>query len=437
MRVVKFGGSSLADAERLMRAARIAARHREQAPVTVVVSAMAGVTDALLRASRGALAGDPAWRDELAAVERRHRAAYLAIAGTVTERFERQWQGCLREAEAVASGTSGQLSAALLEVAMARFSGWGERLIVDLFARALVRAAVAAESFPEEPVLLDGMLLDPLEPSGYRPRPSTLATRAWLAPRLASLLLRGGVPVLPGYIARDASGGVTTLGRNGSDHSAAVVSAALGADALYIYSDVAGIYSADPRVVPEAELLPAVTYAEAGAVALLGARVLHPHTVEPLDNWRIPLHLRSSLAPDAPGTEVLPEPPAATAASDGESLYWVVAARPLPAGDERDETGNAIPEDAVEVTATLIGRDEPETQQSRAALLAAGARALLAHDPAPLRLALTAHQLRAVVRSASAHTAQRLLHAALIEARRETGHEAAPARRRASRPAAR
>lgn len=436
MRVVKFGGSSLANAERLMKAARIAARHREEAPVTAVVSAMAGVTDALLRAARSALAGDPAWHDELTEVERRHRAAYLAIAGTVTERFERQWQGCLGEAESLASGAGGQLSAALLEAASARFSGWGERLIVDLFARALVRTGTPAESFPEEPVLLDGVLLDPLEPSGYRPRPSTLATRAWLAPRLASLLLRGGVPVLPGYIARDASGGVTTLGRNGSDHSAAVVSAALGADALYIYSDVAGIYSADPHVVPAAELLPAVTYAEAGAVALLGARVLHPHTVEPLDNWRIPLHLRSSLAPDAPGTEVLPEPPVVDA-SGAAAVYWVVAARPLPAGDERDTAGDALPADAVEVTATLIGRDEPETQQPRAALLAAGARALLAHDPAPLRLALTARQLRAVVHSAAAHTTQRLLHAALIEARREVGREITTARQRPVHPAAR
>jgi len=435
MRVVKFGGSSLADAERLMKAARIAARHREQAPVTVVVSAMAGVTDALLRAARAALSGDPAWHDELVEVERRHRMAYLTIAGAVTERFERQWEGCLREAEALASGAGGQLSSALLEAAMGRFSGWGERLIVDLFARALIHTGAPAESFPEEPVLLDGVLLDPLEPSGYRPRPSTLATRAWLAPRLASLLLRGGIPVLPGYIARDASGGVTTLGRNGSDHSAAVVSAALGADALYIYSDVAGIYSADPRVVAEAELLPAVTYAEAGAVALLGARVLHPHTVEPLDNWRIPLHLRSSLAPDALGTEVLPEPPGAT--SDGASAHWVVAARPLPVGDERDETGEAVPEDAVEVTATLIGRDDAETQEPRAALLAAGARALLAHDPAPLRLALTTRHLRAVVHGASAHAAQRLLHEALIEARRETDREVAPARWRPARPVAR
>src|SRR5690348_17597273 len=92
MRVVKFGGSSLADAERLMKAARIAARHREQAPVTVVVSAMAGVTDALLRAARAALSGDPAWHDELVEVERRHRMAYLTIAGAVTERFERQWE---------------------------------------------------------------------------------------------------------------------------------------------------------------------------------------------------------------------------------------------------------------------------------------------------------------------------------------------------------
>jgi hypothetical protein len=114
-----------------------------------------------------------------------------------------------------------------------------------------------------------------------------------------------------------------------------------------------------------------------------------------------------------------------------------VAVRPLPAGDARDEASDTHPADAVEVTATLIGRDDAETQEPRTALLAAGARALLAHDAAPLRLALTARQLCAAVRAASAQTAQRLLHEALIEARREAGRAAVHARRRATLPAAR
>ena len=114
------------------------------------------------------------------------------------------------------------------------------------------------------------------------------------------------MPVLPGYIARDAAGRPTTLGRNGSDHSAAVVAAALGAQALYIYSDVAGVYSADPRIVADAQLLPCLSYSEAAAIAAAGAKVLHPRAVEPLARLGIPLYLRSSLTPAAPGTDILP-----------------------------------------------------------------------------------------------------------------------------------
>lgn len=275
MRVVKFGGSSLADVERLRAAAHIAASHERQAPCVVVVSAMAGVTDALLYAARLALTDQDGWRDELARIEARHRTAYRDITGGVSERFELLWRLLLADAARLPAQAAPSGS---VEALAARFSGWGERLMVDLFARALTATGLVSESFVEEPVLLESLTADHhSSASEHRPTPSILATRALLTPRLALLMMRGGVPVLPGYIARDASGRVTTLGRNGSDHSAAVVSAALGAEALYIYSDVAGIYTADPRVVPEATLLPALTYAEAAEIAELGARAPSAH----------------------------------------------------------------------------------------------------------------------------------------------------------------
>jgi aspartate kinase len=110
--------------------------------------------------------------------------------------------------------------------------------------------------------------------------------------------------VLPGYLALTQVGAYTTLGRNGSDHSAAIIGAALDARALYIYSDVAGIYEADPRNVADARLLTSLTYAEASAIASRGARVLHPATLPPLAQRGIPLYLRSAFDPNVPGTDI-------------------------------------------------------------------------------------------------------------------------------------
>jgi aspartate kinase len=295
MLVVKFGGSSVGTSERILAAARIVAGHRAQTPVVVVVSAMAGVTDALIRVANATLAGDQSWRDGLAALGQRHRQTYLEIGGRVPEAFGCEWASVEAAAQALPARAVSPEHAAR---EIGRFSGWGERLIADLFAAGLRKEGVKASGFSGEPVLLAN--------EAEEAEPSVLATRAWLMPQLAGALAREAVPVLPGYIARDAGGQSTTLGRNGSDHSAAVVAAALGAQALYIYSDVAGVYTADPRVVADAQLLPRLSYSEVAEIAAAGARVLHPRAVEPLARWGIPLYLRSSFAPAAPGTDILP-----------------------------------------------------------------------------------------------------------------------------------
>lgn len=302
MLVLKFGGSSVADAERMLAAAQIVAAHRTAAQVIVVVSAMAGVTDTLMHAAEQAMSGAARWRDKLAEIEARHQRAYLELAGQVSARFNAAWASVEADAEALAARAIPPESAAALEIR--RFSGWGERLIVDLFAHALSTTGISAAAFPHEPVVLashDG------QADALAPNPSIPATRAWLLPQVAGLLSSHTVPILPGYIARTAAGETTTLGRNGSDHSAAIVAAALGAQALYIYSDVAGVYTADPRVVADAQLLPRLTYTDVAAIAAAGARVLHPRTVEPLAYRGIPLYLRSAFAPTAPGTDILPQ----------------------------------------------------------------------------------------------------------------------------------
>jgi aspartate kinase len=133
---------------------------------------------------------------------------------------------------------------------------------------------------------------------------SIAATSLWLRDPMTNLIRCGKTPVLPGYLALTQDGAYTTLGRNGSDHSAATIGAALDARAVYIYSDVVGVYEADPRIVPGARLLTSLTYDEAAAIATRGARVLHPATLPPLAQRGIPLYLRSAFDPDAPGTDI-------------------------------------------------------------------------------------------------------------------------------------
>jgi aspartokinase/homoserine dehydrogenase 1 len=335
MRAVKFGGSSVADAPRLRAAGAILARLRARGPVTAVVSAMAGVTDGLLRVAAGATRGDAGWPDELDALGQRHRATYQALTREIPELFRRQWVEVEREAAAL-ERVGPAWDAPARALAAARFSGWGERLAIGLLAAATEAEGAPAFALDDAPVLLSGR-----ERPDVAPEPSALATRAWLLPRLAMPVMRGAIPILPGYIARDAEGRLTTLGRNGSDYSAAVIAAALGVTQLTIYSDVAGIYTADPRVLPVARLLPALAYDEAARIAALGARALHPRAVEPLVKSAIPLELRATSAPDAPGTDI--GPAARLALQHAREAVWVVASGPSAIAGASDVVALRLP----------------------------------------------------------------------------------------------
>ena len=397
MRVVKFGGSSVADAARMRHVAAIVAELRAQGPVAVVVSAMAGVTDALIRVGQSAIAGDPRVTERLEDVALRHHEAWAALSGAPPAEFERLWAALTTEAHTLARRGAGQ-DVAARERLVARFSGWGERLVVSLLAAALREAGLTAEAFTEAPVTLHGAAGAETEPE-----PSPLATRALLLPRLAMLVMRGGVPVLPGYIARDTAGALTTLGRNGSDHSAAVIAAALGAERLTIYSDVPGMLTADPRVAPDATLLPALTYDEAQRMATLGARALHPRTIEPVARWGIPLELRATETPHAPGTDIMPE--SAQPWGRARDGAWIVAARPL-ASDARlaEVTAAWLPTWPLSEDAAIQGACD----NTNAAL-----SDLSLPDLRVREVTFTADSVRLLVDAAYANMAVRALHTAL------------------------
>ncbi len=299
MIVVKFGGSSLAGPERMLAAARIVARHIRDEPVVCVVSAMAGVTDQLFTIARLAARGESNWRALYATLRARHEHTLASLSSdgdVVSVVLAPLWRMLESDVTALAGMPDGYER----EEAIAVFSAWGERLSVHLFAAALARAGVRSTPFEDAPVIVER----DLRLASPRGAASVAATSLWLRDPITNLMRYGKTPVLAGYLALTQDGAYTTLGRNGSDHSAAIIGVALDVRAVYIYSDVAGIHEADPHTAPSAQLLTTLTYDEAATSVTRGARVLHPAALLPLAQRGIPLFLRSAFDPDAPGTDI-------------------------------------------------------------------------------------------------------------------------------------
>ncbi|HEY7925266.1 MAG TPA: aspartate kinase, partial [Vicinamibacteria bacterium] len=296
LEVWKFGGASVADAAAVRHAVALIQAHR--GPLVVVVSALAGVTDALLDGSRRAVAGDPAAATAVAATfRRRHRelAQALVPRGAARVKLMASADAQAREYEEIAHAMAAlaDLSARASDTLVAR----GERA-----ASAVVAAALHAGG--RRAVRVDAAEFVSTDGRHGAAAPDLAATRRQARALLLPLLKRGVTPVVPGFIGAGPDGTVTTLGRGGSDLTATLVARSLGAARVVLWKDVAGILTADPRAVPDARLLPQLHHREAAEVAYVGAKVLHPRALIPLDGSRIALHVRSFVHPERPGTEV-------------------------------------------------------------------------------------------------------------------------------------
>lgn len=329
--VHKFGGTSLADAARFRAVADIVLA-RPEPRRAVVVSAMAGVTDALMRAVGLAGARDPAYEREVAALRERHHqtAAELlppAAAAAAREAMERELADAgdvLRAGWILRHSPRGaaDMVAGLGEV-------WSARLLA---AHLGARGAGGA--------WLDAREVLVAEPGKGAARVDWPASRERLRCWAEA---RGGLPgtlVVTGYVARTAAGGPATLGRNGSDVSASIFGALLDADEIHIWTDVDGVMSADPRLVPEAVVLDRLSYREAMELAHFGAKVVHPATMGPAVERGIPLYIRNTFRPDAPGTRI-DETGAPVRAVKGLSTVEGVALLNLEGTGMRDVPGTA------------------------------------------------------------------------------------------------
>ncbi len=312
--VMKFGGSLMGSAKAIEHSASLVRRSTEVGGrVVVVVSAMSGVTNQLLKLADAAEAGEIAFaNDEIALLRNRHFTAAQELGAapdSETVREIRELHETLRQA---AYGV--YLLRELTPRSRDLIVSFGERLSAPLIGLALTLAGVRTHHLSGGQA---GILTD-THFGNARPLSSTYIR---VRDRLEGLLGAGLTPVVAGFMGETEKGAITTLGRGGTDFSATIVGAALHADEVWAWKDVDGVMSADPRAVPAAQNIAQLSYGEVMELAYFGAKVLHPLAVTPLQEHGIPLRVKSAADPDFAGTLVTGE----AASLPGQSVKAVTA----------------------------------------------------------------------------------------------------------------
>ena len=327
--ILKFGGTSIEDASAFERVRRIVRTHEAARPV-IVVSAMSRVTDALLESVGRAADGDA---DAASRLLYEHFARHLNVARALLPAAP---QAAI---EATLAHARSEI-AELLQSAAAHLTlrpilqdvivSYGERLSATLLTAVLREAGLPAQ-------YVDARRCIVTTAEQGRAEPLLAETERRTRAELEPILEAANIPVLGGFIGASADGTTTTLGRGGSDYTAALVGAALAAREIQIWTDVAGVLTADPRVVKAARTISRMSYAEAAELAYFGAKVLHPKTIQPAVEQRIPVRICNSCAPQEAGTivcsetEMSPHTVKAIAHKTGITIVQITSARMLGA----------------------------------------------------------------------------------------------------------
>ena len=330
--IMKFGGTSVEGATAFQNAARIVSERRELRPV-VVVSAMAGFTDALLASVKESLHGDAS---SAASTLEKHFDRHLRVIEALLSSEAQRMRNLIEQSR---SEINERLHAMAVETDQddnqrKRFAdavaSFGERLSAAMLSAVLVENKVSATDVDARLCIVtddEYGCAAPLIGETFR------RTREQLQPLLESR----SVPVLGGFIGATLGGETTTLGRGGSDYSAAIIGAALAAEEIQIWTDVPGVLTADPRVAPKARTVPKLSFEEAAELAYFGAKVLHPKTLQPAIERNIPVRICNSRAPESGSTLVVaeteksPQTVKAIAHKTGVTTVQVTSARMLGA----------------------------------------------------------------------------------------------------------
>jgi aspartate kinase len=315
--VMKFGGTSVGDGARIQTVAEILRANTDRHQVVAAVSAVSGVTDALIRGAKCAAAGEEAFGEIHRALFEQHRAAI----GTTVKTHEAQAH-LIASTQTMLAGFENLCRSILVlgeltPRALDAVASLGERLVVPIVVQCCRERGLEAEALEASELIVtdDGFTAATPEMNTTREK-----TRA----RLLPLLNAGRVPIVTGFIGATRAGIITTLGRGGSDYTATILGSALDADEVWIWTDVDGVMTADPRIVPEAQTIAEISYGEAAELSYFGAKVIHPKTILPASERNIPVRILNTFNPAHPGTRIVREPK-----TNGRTVKAITAIRQL------------------------------------------------------------------------------------------------------------
>lgn len=297
--VMKFGGTSVENGQKLKHVAELVKSYKDRGDqIVVVTSAMAGVTDALLDAAHEASnKGKVSRVKEFIAdlTKQHHAAAHIALKNEYVEEIIAELDARIEDVEKALTGICylGELTPRSIDY----LSSYGERLAAPILSGAITSSDVESNYFIGGEI---GIITDD-NFGGARPLESSYKNiKKHLSP-----LLPGTIPVVAGFIAENEKGIITTLGRGGSDFTASIIGAAINADEIWLWKEVHGIMTTDPKIVAEARPLSVISYIEAMEMSFFGAKVLHPKAIEPAIRHGIPVRVKNTFEPDYPGTLVV------------------------------------------------------------------------------------------------------------------------------------
>ncbi len=299
--VMKFGGTSLASGENIRRIANLIKNYIEQSyTIVVVVSALKGVTDKLVEASEKAKNGK---RDYIHKLQQEIAEKHFTVAreavenNVIQEEVEEVLRATVDELERVLTGIVylGELTPKSRDYVLS----FGERLSTPIVYGTLKDLGLKTKWYTGKDA---GILTDS---SFGEANPLINVTKHQIRGRIEPLSKKGYIPVVTGYIAATQDGLTTTLGRGGSDYTATIMAAALDVDEVWIWTDVDGLMTSDPKVVPSAKMMPELSFQEAIEMTIFGAKAMHPKALEPAMEEDIPVRIRNTFNPKNPGTLIV------------------------------------------------------------------------------------------------------------------------------------
>ena len=290
MKVLKFGGTSVGSAKSILNLKEIV--ESQDLPVVVVVSALGGVTDLLIKTARTASEGNEDYQELFQSIVRRHHDMIGEVITEGREELLAETDSLLAELSSIYQGV--YLIRDLSPKTQATIVSYGERLSSRIVARLISGA-----------VLHDSRNFIKTERKHGRSLLDSELTRRLVIEEFSPEVLNGAIHIVPGFISSDRdSGEVTNLGRGGSDYTASIIAASLGAEALEIWTDVDGFMTADPRVIPTAYTINTLSYVEAMELCNFGAKVIYPPTIYPVCVNNIPIYVKNTFNPKGPGTVI-------------------------------------------------------------------------------------------------------------------------------------